>query len=535
MAFYSISLEIPSPTSYPQIQTDPEILNGRKKDAAGLSGCSLQGVFTPQSEAELACFLADHPYLPLLPQGARTSLTGGATPQGDYVVSFEKLQNRSVLDATHIRVGAGVYLRDLLAWLAEKKLYYPPVPTFDGATLGGTVATNAAGAATFKYGSTRDWVSGFRLVLRNGDILVLTRGQYQVHPGDTLILQGKRKFSFQIPFYHSPPLKKISLGYYVQPEMDLLDFFIGSEGTLGCFSEVDLHVIPAKPHLLGLVFFSDENAVFPCVRALRNEALDVFRKADPLGLDIRSIEFFDRRSLRFIQESWIPKASQAGILFEMELPLVYGDFEKAEEELICLLEGKEGVDSPLKRLRDFFQKWKLLEALEIAFSQDRKRYSLLNKVRESIPIGVNEWIAQQQQKYPTLHKCAGDMVVPFERFEDMWKAYLQSFQSRHLDFAIWGHLSDGNVHPNVLPRSPEEMELGKAALLELATLSKTYGGAPLSEHGVGRHPLKQKMLQEFYGETVIQEMRKIRNLFDPHKTLAQGVLFPPDTPSQTPQ
>ncbi len=61
--------------------------------------------------------------------------------------------------------------------LAAVGLYYPPVPTFDGAFVGGTIATNAAGAATFKHGSTRRWVDAATIVLANGDVLDVVRGR----------------------------------------------------------------------------------------------------------------------------------------------------------------------------------------------------------------------------------------------------------------------------------------------------------------------------------------------------------------------
>jgi D-lactate dehydrogenase (cytochrome) len=96
-----------------------------------------------------------------------------------------------------------------------------------------------------------------------------------------------------------------------------------------------------------------------------------------------------------------------------------------------------------------------------------------------------------------------------------------------VDLAVFGHISDGNVHPNALPRNAEDMAGAKRALLSLAGEAKSLGGCPLSEHGVGKHPLKKQMLQAFWGKPVIDEMRAIKHAFDPSWTLARGVFFDP--------
>ena len=110
----------------------------------------------------------------MLPVGAQSSLTGGATPRGDVVISTRALDRMSVPRADTVRVGAGVPLSVLQRALAASGVYYPPVPTYDGAFVGGTIATNAAGAATFKYGSTRRWVEALTVVLADGSLVEVT-------------------------------------------------------------------------------------------------------------------------------------------------------------------------------------------------------------------------------------------------------------------------------------------------------------------------------------------------------------------------
>ncbi len=100
------------------------------------------------------------------------------------------------------------------------------------------------------------------------------------------------------------------------------------------------------------------------------------------------------------------------------------------------------------------------------------------------------------------------------------------FEERDLDFAVWGHISDGNVHPNVLPRSVADVQKGRDAILQLGTTVIAMGGCPLAEHGVGRNPIKQQLLRQLYGDDGVNAMRAIKLSLDPNGSLASGVIFP---------
>jgi FAD/FMN-containing dehydrogenase len=108
----------------------------------------------------------------------------------------------------------------------------------------------------------------------------------------------------------------------------------------------------------------------------------------------------------------------------------------------------------------------------------------------------------------------------------MMSIYRATFAARGLDHAIWGHISDGNLHPNVIPRALADVTSGKAALLELGREVARLGGCPLAEHGVGRNPVKQALLRQLYGDEGLAQMRATKRGFDPEGRLAPGVLFP---------
>ncbi|HVB37420.1 MAG TPA: FAD-binding oxidoreductase, partial [Vicinamibacterales bacterium] len=156
------------------VQTDPDAIRGLLEDAAHYPGGRAAGVMFAATEADVAVALqrADA----VLPIGAQSSLTGAATPMGELLLATSRRTAVLGVGPDTVRVEPGLPLVTLNAQLAALGRSYPPVPTYDGALVGGTVATNAAGAATFKYGSTRGWVEALTVVLACGDVLDVARG-----------------------------------------------------------------------------------------------------------------------------------------------------------------------------------------------------------------------------------------------------------------------------------------------------------------------------------------------------------------------
>ena len=99
------------------------------------------------------------------------------------------------------------------------------------------------------------------------------------------------------------------------------------------------------------------------------------------------------------------------------------------------------------------------------------------------------------------------------------------FRKRNLEFAIWGHISDANLHPNVIPRNLDDVHQGEDAVLECGKKIVALGGCPLAEHGVGRNTVKQTLLKILYGHAGIQQMRNVKKVLDPLGKLSPGVLF----------
>jgi len=533
MPDHAIRARMPcGPAGSPRIRRDPEVLASFLEDAAHFPGGFAAGIATPSSEAEVAALVRSVPTV--LPIGAQSSLTGGATPNGEVILSTSRL-NR-VLDAGPgwIRVEAGVTLTELDAALARSAGYYPPVPTFAGAFAGGIVATNAAGAATFKYGTTRDWVRAVTVVLANGEVLDVERGTTTAsRDGFFDVVLSDRTARIPVPPYRMPDVPKRSAGYFAAPAMDLVDLFIGSEGTLGVITAVTLRVLQARPAMcLALVPFDDRRAALGFVTRLRDAARETWRKKDPYGLDVSAIEQMDARCLSILREDGadraygvaIPDHAAMALLVTLELPAKMTSAKAFDQ--IGRARESSAADTPLVRFCRALDEAGVLDQVEIAVPGDRGREQQLLALREAVPAGVNARVGRAKEQVDArIAKTAADMIVPFERLDELLQIYDEEFRRRGLDAAVWGHISDGNLHPNVIPRSMADVESGKAAILTFGREVIRLGGSPLAEHGVGRNPVKQQLLLELYGRDGVDAMRAVKRALDPDFKLSPGVLF----------
>jgi D-lactate dehydrogenase (cytochrome) len=504
----------------PHIERDAAVVASFLSDAAHVAGGFAAGVAFPRTEAEVAALVRDAARV--LPIGAQSSLTGGATPRGELVLSTRALLSIEVgpvlvdgpAPSDTVRVGAGVPLTTLLASLKTSRLYYPPVPTYDGAFVGGTISTNAAGAATFKYGSTRPWVSAITVVLANGDVLDLQRGAVMssVDGRFEVTLSSGQVVSVPVPTYRMPHVAKLSAGYYAKPDMDLIDLFIGSEGTLGIIVEATLRVIPRPRRAVALIRCEDDQQTVAVTGELRGESRADHREKRDAGW-VSAIEYMDARALRAVSDEAFTRAG-------VQRPTGRSVLLMAQIEV----DADEGAT--FERLQKVLDSCGVTDEATVAAPDDERGVQRLFELREAVPSSVNALVAAAKARtHPDIEKTAGDMVVPFERLAESLALYRDAFDSRGLEYAIWGHVSDGNLHPNVIPRTLDEMLRGREAIFDIARGVIAMGGAPLAEHGVGRSTLKQRLLSELYGDEGIDQMRAVKRALDPDWKLAPGVLF----------
>jgi len=261
------------------------------EDASGYRG-SAEKLVVAADENEVADVLreASRGGIPVTVVGAGTGVTGGRVAQGGWVLSVEKLARVEVQDGRAV-VGPGALLRDLQAAAARTGQFYAPDPTETAASLGGTIATNASGSRSFRYGDTRRHVLRLRVALAGGRVMDVRRGE----PVD-----------FEVPALPVPPTTKHTAGYPLRPGMDWVDLFVGSEGTLGAVVEAEVRLLPAPKELLaGVVFFPDDEAAV--------DAVESWRPARP-----RMLEYIDEPSLGLLRGKFreIPAEARAAILVE---------------------------------------------------------------------------------------------------------------------------------------------------------------------------------------------------------------------------
>jgi D-lactate dehydrogenase (cytochrome) len=240
----------------------------------------------------------------------------------------------------------------------------------------------------------------------------------------------------------------------------------------------------------------------------------------------------DRRSIDIVREDGadarhdvsLPPDTEMALLVQLDLPRETTHDGAFDEIANALDDG--AADTPLGRFCRLLADVGVFEQTEIALPGDTRRADDLIAVREAVPAGVNQRVGQAKQTVDArIEKTAADMIVPAEHFGEMMQAYREGFSRRGLDYAIWGHISDGNVHPNVIPRTYDDVVKGKESILEFGREVARLGGSPLAEHGVGRNPVKQALLRQLYGNAGIEQMRAVKRALDPDWRLSPGVIF----------
>jgi D-lactate dehydrogenase (cytochrome) len=504
----SVSFHTNIETDHPDCLRDESRLVGRAESVA-----------FPESEADIidALAKASAEHIPVTLQGARTGITGGAVPQGGCALSLNKMnQVSSIAPGTgeaqaSLTIQPGVILADMRAVIKQEKnngkWFYPPDPTETSAALGGMVACNASGARSFGYGPTRGYVKRLRIVLANGSVVELQRGQ-QKADGRSFSIECSNGniISGQLPTYNMPPVKNAA-GYYAADNMDLIDLFIGSEGTLGVFSEIELRLARCPEAQCGVTVFlpSLKNALrfVELVRRLPNTPV--------------AIEFFDNNSLELLQSQKDdnPAFKELPDIPENFHDAIFLEYHAANEDLIG--EALTGMSEAISECGGSEEHtW---------IADNPKEMERLKTFRHAVPEAVNLFIDERRKSDPELTKLGTDMAVPADRLGEIVDTYTSTLDASGLHYIMFGHIGDNHIHVNILPDNMEQYEQGKLLYSKWAETVVQMGGTVSAEHGIGK--LKVALLQEMYGADGIRQMKTVKELFDPDNILNRGNLFGP--------
>ncbi len=490
----------------------------------------------PASAEEIAATLKDVAGRgrPVTIQGARTGIVAGAVPRGGHILSLERMNRvtglrRDKHGAFLLEVQPGVLLdtvrkicmtgevetegwseaslRTLNAFRSAPRQFFPPDPTEPSASIGGMVAANASGACSYHYGATRAYIEALDIVLADGRLLKLRRGQPRATGRRfNMLAEGGSCLAGCLPAYAWPQVKNAA-GYFVAEDMDLLDLFIGAEGTLGVIARVELRLLPAPAFLWGLAaFLPSEKAVTSMVHTVRGR----HAAARPVAL-----EYFDAAALNLVRKRAvegqhtdcpeIPAQAQA---------LLYIEMHGSDEEVIAdAMEQAAACMTDLGGRED--------EAWLAATPAELQRMKTL---RHAVPESVNQLLDERRKEHPGLSKLGTDMAVPDDLLEQSLALYRAGLHREHLEAVMFGHIGNNHVHVNILPRQPEEYQRGMDLYLEWARQVSSWGGSISAEHGVGK--IKSRFLELMYGSDGVAQMRALKQVFDPGGVLNPGNLFP---------
>ncbi|MGH9971631.1 MAG: FAD-binding oxidoreductase [Pyrinomonadaceae bacterium] len=494
-------------------KSDPDEIQSFLFDASYLKGGFASGIVFPESGEEVAEVLtrATRERTPVTISGAGTGTVAGRVPFGGIVLATDKLnQIKSLVkEETGGRavVEAGVVLSDLQRFVDSEGLLYPPDPTERSCFVGGTVATNASGARTFKYGPTRNYVERLKIALGTGDLIDLKRGTLRANASGRMEipLTSGRIIEARLPSYRMPQVRKHASGYYVVPGMDVLDLFIGSEGTLGVILEAEVRLL-AKPEgfFSGIVFFAFESALLAFVAEARAASLQTRQHATAgdhaESIDARALEYFDRESLRFLRQKYdaVPLDAVGAVFFEQETTQTTEDVLMSK--WLSLLEQHQAMID---------ESW---------FATNEQDQARLREFRHQLPVLMNEWFARYSQR-----KVSTDMAVPDREFAGMLLFYAQMLQASDLRYTIFGHIGDNHIHVNILPRNSKEAAKAHELYTRFVRRAVAVGGTISAEHGIGK--LKREYLNLLYTDRHLREMSAIKRAFDPAGILGRGNIF----------
>ncbi len=412
-------------------------------------------VVYPESRDEIVRVLrfANEHRIPIVPFGQGSSLEAHTIPvNGGISLDLGRMDRILEVrpDDFIARVQPGLTHEALNATLAEHGLLFPVDPGWD-ASLGGMAGTNASGTNAVKYGVMRDQVLGVEAVLADGTVM-RTGGMAM----------------------------KSSAGY------DLTGLFVGSEGTLGVFTELILRLYPLPEWTVA------GRAVFPDIEAAGRAAGAMIRT----GMRIGRVELVDARTVGAVNTYKGTDYAAAPTLFlefSGSKASVESDVEVARET-----SASEGCSS-------------------FEFEADEEAREKLWEARHDAALAIRDL-------YPGMGMMSTDVCVPISDLPGALRHARDIIESRGLDGAILGHVGDGNYHA-VFPVDPDDeadQERAEAVNAEIVDYALQRGGTSTGEHGIGLG--KTGHLQKEHGDS-LPFMREINRIADPNGIMNPGKIF----------
>lgn len=470
------------------------------RDESNLQGAWCEEASWPATPGEASAFVSScaRRGLGVTVSGGRTGIVGGALPDGGAVLSTSELTHIGSVDGGCVEAEAGVTLESLRRYLAScaPELFFPPDPTEATASLGGMAATDASGSDSLMYGSTRGWIDRIGLVLPDGSPMELNRGEYSF--GESGTCTHPALGTLRLKAAPDRPLPKDAAGYALREGMDLVDLFLGSEGTLGLVTTIGLRLAERPAAVIDAVLFHpDPTGLWPLVDAVRS-----------FGPALRALEIMDGSCLDLIVRDPLPEAV---------LPP-----PAAACAVMVRLEARSGADiDPLLETLERIATGSGIPGEMVWAGEGEAWDSRMRGFRHALPETVNREISRLRASVPGIHKFGSDSAVPPERTGEFYARMRGILEREGLRNVIFGHAGQGHLHANVLPGSEKEMESAERCMEEIARTAVAMGGTVSAEHGLGR--LKGHLLGIMHPPEVIASMVALRRAVDPDGIFARAI------------
>lgn len=403
-------------------------------------------VLLPRTTADVAAavkLLADAK-IPFVARGAGTGLSGGALAlNGAVVISVARMDRILSIDADNriARVQPGVVNVELTAAAAPHGLYYAPDPSSQTVcTIGGNVAENAGGPHCLKYGTTTNHIAGLTVVLSDGSVAAFDRGE--------------------------------------AGGLDLVGVFVGSEGTFGIATEIDVRLLPVPEGVeTMLALFDDVDDASRAVSAVMEA-----------GLLPSALEMVDREAIRAVEASayaaGLPTDVAGALVIEFDGPYaaVRHDVEVAVR--VC----REGGAREVRRAADEAERQTLWHAR-------KKAFGAMGRLAPDVLVQ--------------------DAVVPRSRLPETLREVYAIADRYDLVMCNMFHAGDGNLHPTLVfdRRDPDQVRRVERASKEMMIACVAAGGTITGEHGVGLD--KREYMDMIFTDEEMTAMCDIRRAFDP--------------------
>lgn len=444
-------------------------------------------------------------------RGAGSDQAGAAIGDGISLVFPAHMNKLIELDTkkNYARVQPGINYRNFQDTIKTHGRFLPPYPSsIDFSTIGGAVANNAAGERTIKYGATREFTTGLKVVLANGELIEtgrLSKRELNRKKGLATFegeiyrqLDGLISDNAELIATIKKDVSKNSTGYDLADvkrkdgTFDLTPLFVGSQGTIGIVTEVTLKIVPNNMHRsLVVAGFSSIDAA--------DSVVGEIKKLNPA-----TIEMVDKHLLDFVNQH---HPDQLKGLIEQPYP-----------EVLLLIEfddiGRGVQPRKIKKLEKILKK----VTTDYQTTTDYTERDELWKIRHSAAAVV----AHSEGKKKAL-PIIEDGIVPQEHFQTFVHNIYGIFKKNHLDAAVWGHAGNANLHMQPFLDLSQLGDRQKAFKImdDYYGMVMQLGGSTAGEHNDGR--LRAPYLPQLYGTEAYKLFEAVKKVFDPHNILNPGV------------